>query len=84
MIRNTLFRQCLASIPQKEKEQFERSFNMAEQLSNVLKKKNLSINDFAKIIGKRRAVVEKWLTGRHYFRNSTLKRIESALNCKLN
>lgn len=79
----TLFHQCLASIPQKEIEQFEGSFSIAEQLVAILKEKNLSIDVFAKIVGKKKSTVNSWLTGRHNFRNSTMRDIEHALNCKL-
>jgi len=83
MIDNALFQQCLASIPNKEKMRFERSFDIAERLEAVMKEKNLSVDALAKLLKKRKTQIKSWLSGRHCFRNSTIKVIESALNCKI-
>ncbi|MDO4161290.1 MAG: helix-turn-helix transcriptional regulator [Prevotellaceae bacterium] len=83
MIQNTLFRQCLASIPQEQKAQFDLSFGLAERISEVLKEKGLSQKDFAKLLNKRESEVSKWLTGRHNFTTKTISLIEATLDCKL-
>ena len=41
MIQNALFRQCLATIPEEQKAEFELSFGIAERISEVLKAKNV-------------------------------------------
>lgn len=83
MIRNALFRQCLASIPNNEKMQFEKSFNIAEQLDVIMKERHLSVDTLAKLVGKRKSQIQSWLTGRHRFKIDTVKAIERALDCKV-
>lgn len=83
MITNALFQQCLASIPNKEKMRFERSFEIAERLEAIMKEKNLSVDRLAKLVGKRKPQIESWLSGRHYFSTDTIKAIENVLNCKI-
>ncbi len=83
MVQNELFRQCLASIPEEQKAEFELSFGIAERISEVLKSKNLTQKDFAKQIHKQESEISKWMTGRHNFTVQTIAKIETALGCKL-
>ena len=83
MEQNELFRQCLASIPEEQKAEFELSFGIAERISEVLKSKNLTQKDFAKQIHKQESEISKWMTGRHNFTVQTIAKIETALGCKL-
>lgn len=83
MVQNKLFRQCLATIPEEQKAEFELSFGIAERISEVLKAKNLTQKDFAHQIHKRESEVSKWMTGRHNFTVQTIAKIETALGCKL-
>lgn len=83
MIRNELFRQCLAAIPEEQKAEFELSFGIAERISEVLKAKNLTQKELAKRLHKRESEISKWMTGRHNFTMQTISRIETALNCKI-
>lgn len=82
-IHNQLFQHCLSSIPQKEKERFEESFNVAERLSGALNARNISNDSFAKMMNKKKSDIGKWLTGRHHFRKKTIVRIEAVLGVKL-
>ncbi len=83
MIKNELFRQCLATIPAEQKAEFELTFGIAERISEILKSKGLTQKDFAKQLNKRESEISKWLTGRHNFTMQTLAKIETALGCKL-
>lgn len=83
MVQNKLFRQCLATIPEEQKAEFELSFGIAERISEVLKAKKLTQKDFAHQIHKRESEVSKWMTGRHNFTVQTIAKIETALGCKL-
>lgn len=83
MVQNKLFRQCLATIPEEQKAEFELSFGIAERISEVLKAKKLTQKDFAHHIHKRESEVSKWMTGRHNFTVQTIAKIETALGCKL-
>ena len=42
MVKNELFRQCLAAVSTEQKAQFELSFGIAERIHEVLSKKGLT------------------------------------------
>lgn len=83
MVQNELFRQCLSTIPEEQKAEFELSFGIAERISEVLKTKNITQKDFANQLHKRESEISKWLMGRHNFTMQTIAKIETALGCKL-
>ena len=83
MIQNSLFRQCLAAIPEEQRVAFELSFGIAERISEILKAKGLTQKDFARLLGKRESEISKWMTGRHNFTTQTIARIETALGDKV-
>ena len=83
MVQNELFRQCLSTIPEEQKAEFELSFGIAERISEVLKTKNITQKDFANQLHKRESEISKWMTGRHNFTMQTIAKIETALGCKL-
>lgn len=83
MVRNNLFRECLAAIPASQRNEFELSFGIAERISDVLKSKGLTQKDFAHKLNKRESEISKWMTGRHNFTIQTIAKIELALGCKL-
>ena len=83
MVQNELFRQCLSTIPEEQKAEFELSFGIAERIREVLKTKNITQKDFANQLHKRESEISKWLTGRHNFTMQTIAKIETALGCKL-
>ena len=83
MIQNKLFCDCLATIPEDQKAEFDLSFGIAERLSEILKDKGLTQKDLAKMLNKRDSEISKWLTGRHNFTTQTIARIQNALGCNL-
>lgn len=83
MIKNDLFRQCLAAIPAEQKAEFELSYGIAERISEILKSKGLTQKEFAELLNKRESEISKWLTGRHNFTMQTIAKIETALGYKL-
>ncbi len=83
MIKNDLFRQCLAQVPAEQKAEFELSYGIAERISEILKSQGLSQKELAGKLNKRESEISKWLTGRHNFTMQTVAKIETALGCKL-
>ncbi len=79
MIQNPLFRECLASIPEETKAEFELSFAIADRIAYLLEVKGMTQRDLAQKMGKRESEVSKWLTGRHNFTTNTIARISLAL-----
>lgn len=83
MIQNKLFRNCLDSIPDEQKAEFELSFGIAERICEILRERSLTQKDFARLLNKRESEISKWLTGRHNFTTQTIARIQTVLGCNL-
>lgn len=83
MIQNALFRECLDSIPEETKAEFELSFAIADRIAYLLESKGMTQRDLAQKMGKRESEVSKWLTGRHNFTTNTIARISIALEAPI-
>lgn len=59
------------------------SKRIAESIEAILKQRNLTHSDFARLVGKRESEISRWMSGHHNFTISTLVKIESALKVKL-
>lgn len=78
-ITNPLFRECLAQVSEKTRAEFNLSFEIADRIDAILKKKGLSQKELAVKMGKRESEISRWLTGRHNFTTNTLADISLAL-----
>ena len=78
-ITNPLFRECLAQVTEKTRAEFNLSFEIADRIDAILKKKGLSQKELAAKMGKRESEISRWLTGRHNFTTNTLADISLAL-----
>lgn len=83
MIHNELFRECLDSIPEERRTEFNLSFAIAERIDSILKQKGMSQREFAAKMGKRESEISKWLTGRHNFTISTIAKIGYVLETQI-
>lgn len=54
---NSLFRECLASIPEDTRAELEMSYAIAERIAEILKNRGLSQRDLAAMLGKRESEV---------------------------
>lgn len=79
MITNPLFRECLAKVSDETRAEFNLSFEIADRIDALLKKKGISQKELAAMMGKRESEISKWLTGRHNFTIKTLASISLAL-----
>lgn len=79
MITNPLYRECLAQVDDEIRAEFDLSFEIANRIDALLKKKGMTSKDLATLMGKRVSVVDSWLTGRHTFTTKTLAMIEGVL-----
>lgn len=79
MKTNLLFRECLSKVSEKTKNEFNLSFEIADRIDFILKKKGMTQKDLAIKMGKRESEISKWLTGRHNFTTNTLAGISMAL-----
>ena len=74
-----LFQQVLDETPKAVKLQVEWSYDIADHIDSVLKRKNLTQKEFAKLVGTSEAAVSHWIGGGHNFTISTLAKISAAL-----
>lgn len=59
------------------------SKRIADSIEAILKQRNLTHSDFARLVSKRESEISRWMSGHHNFTISTLVKIESALKVKL-
>ncbi len=78
-IQDNMFRAELEKIPAVERAEFELCQSIADKIDSVLKSKNMTQRDLARLTGKRESEVSKWLTGRHNFTMKTLALISTGL-----
>ena len=79
MKTNPLFRDCLSKVTDKARAEFNLSFEIAERIDSILKRKGMTQKELATKMGKRESEISKWLTGRHNFTTNTISRISSVL-----
>ena len=78
-----LFQQTLDETPKAVKLQVEWSYEIADRIDDLLRKKGLTQKEFAKIVGTSEAAVSHWVGGGHNFTLSTLAKISAALETPL-
>jgi transcriptional regulator with XRE-family HTH domain len=69
--------------PNDVKRQVELSFQIADRIDAVLKRKGLQQKDLAERLGKTESEISKWMRGTHNFTIQTISKIESALEEQL-
>lgn len=77
---SSIFQQALKQIPEDVKIQVDLSWGIADRIVAILKAKNMTQKEFAKMMGKTEAEVCRWVGGTHNFTLSTLAKISAALN----
>lgn len=76
---SNIFQQELEKIPAAERAEFELCSRIADKIDSILKTRNMTQRDLARLTGKRESEVSKWLTGRHNFTMKTIALISSSL-----
>ncbi len=74
-----LFRKSLESVPPEIKASVSKSFDITDQILDILERKGISQKDFAAMLGKNESEVSKWMKGTHNFTEETIAKIEIAL-----
>lgn len=74
-----LFERLLQETPDDTKRFVARSMDVSDQITSLLKKKNISQRQLADKLGKKESEISKWLSGNHNFTLRTLAKIESIL-----
>lgn len=77
--RHTKSRFLRVSIDLEEYKEQVRSIKLAQAIKNVLSLRQMSVEEFAMIMGKDKSVINKWLSGTYCFSLSTLYEISEGL-----
>ena len=76
---NPLYRDCLSKVTDKASDEFNLSFEIADRIDCILKRKGMTQKELAAKMDKRESEISKWLTGRHNFTTNTISGISMAL-----
>lgn len=79
MTTNPLFRECLSKVSDKTRAEFNLSFDIADRIDTILRRKGMTQKELAVKMGKRESEISKWLSGRHNFTTKTIASISIAL-----
>lgn len=79
MTTTELFRESINEVPDSIKTELDLSFAISDKIDAILKKRNLSQKDFARMMGKSEPEICRWLNGRHNFTIRTIARISTVL-----
>ena len=79
MLKNPLMESLRKGLSTEEQAQIDDSFALADRISYLLKKHQITQRQLAERLGKRESEVSKWLSGRHNFTQSTLTKISCAI-----
>ena len=74
-----LFNQVIDETPPDIKQEVEWSYEIADKIYEMIRRKGLSQKEFARLAGTSEAAVSKWVGGGHNFTLSTLAKISRVL-----
>jgi transcriptional regulator with XRE-family HTH domain len=78
-----ILRRIEARIPKELSEQIDRRMGLAVKISDTLRARGLTNQEFAFMMGKKPSEVSRWLSGTHNFTTETLWQMERVLNVQL-
>lgn len=78
-----LFDKALKEVPEEIKSFVDNSFDIVNQIHEVLSKQGKTQRDLADILGKKESEISKWMQGTHNFTIKSISNIESALEEKI-
>ena len=79
MKKNPLFDKCVANVAPEVMEEVSLNIDIANRISDILKKRKMTQREFAALLGKRESEISRWLTGSHGFTTATLAKIAAVL-----
>jgi len=79
IMANKYFMKALAEVKPETKIFVKKNLDISEQVQDILKRKNLTQKDLAKLLGKTEPEVSRMLSGLHNLTLKTLAKLEAAL-----
>lgn len=74
-----IFNECVAATPADVRQRVEWSFEIADKIDGILKRRGMTQKELARQVGRSEAEVCRWVGGTHNFTLATLARISDAL-----
>jgi len=75
-----LFEDIIGETPKDVNKFVNKAMDIADQIVDILKAKNLTQRKLAELLGKRESEISKWLAGTHNFTLETISKIEAVLD----
>ncbi len=75
--------ELFSTIPPEVEREVTLSFDIADNISNILERKKLSQKQFAQMIEKKEQEISRWLNGSHNFTIKTLAKISAVLDVEI-
>mgnify|MGYP000937107545 CR=1 FL=1 len=79
MKKNALFEQCLANVAPEVQAEVSLNIDIANRINDLLREKNMTQRELAKLMGKKESEISRWLTGSHGFTTKTIAKISTVL-----
>ena len=71
-----IFRQLLDNVPESTKVEVRLSMAIAKRINNLMRDRNITQAELARMMGKDPAEVNRWLSGMHTFTTKTLAKLQ--------
>jgi transcriptional regulator with XRE-family HTH domain len=74
-----LFDNALSQVPEEVKNYVDHSFEIVDQIHEILVSQGKTQRDLAEMLGKKESEISKWMRGTHNFTLKSIAKIESVL-----
>jgi transcriptional regulator with XRE-family HTH domain len=74
-----IFEQAVKNVPNEVKRFVDHSFDIVDQIYDILVRQGKTQRDLAKMLGKKESEISKWMQGTHNFTIKSLAKIEDVL-----
>lgn len=75
-----LFEEYLSKVAPEVRTEVNLNMDIANRIYDLLKERNMTQREFARLMGKRESEISRWLTGSHSFTTTTIAKIANVLN----
>ena len=71
-----IFKKLLDNVPESTKVEVRLSMDIAKRIHNLMRERNITQAELARMMGKDPAEVNRWLSGMHTFTTKTLAKLQ--------
>jgi transcriptional regulator with XRE-family HTH domain len=73
---STIFKKLLDNVPESTKVEVRLSMDIAKRIHNLMRERNITQAELARMMGKDPSEVNRWLSGMHTFTTKTLAKLQ--------